>query len=55
MKKNTHGGKRPNSGRKPSKIKTEVVSVRVRVDWVDIIKKVIKDKVEELKDAKKNA
>lgn len=48
-KKETRGGKRPNSGRKPSKIKTEVVSVIVRVDRVETIKKTIKYKVEELK------
>ena len=49
LKKETRGGKRPNSGRKPSPYKTTTVSVRVRIDWVDIIKKAIKDKVEELK------
>ena len=50
MTKKTHGGKRSNSGRKPSLYKTTTVSVRVRIEWVDIIKKAIKDKVEELKE-----
>lgn len=52
-KKETRGGKRPNAGRKPSPYKTTTVSVRVRVDWVDVIKKAIKDKVEELKNKTK--
>ena len=49
MTKKKHGGKRPNSGRKPSKYKTTTVSVRVRIEWVDTIKKAISNKINELK------
>ena len=48
-KKSNHGGKRPNAGRKPSPYKTTTVSVRVRVEWVDTIKKAIANKINELK------
>ena len=50
MKPNpTHGGSRPNSGRKPKPYKTKVLSFRVRVEHVAEVKAVVKDKIEELK------
>lgn len=48
-KKSNHGGKRPNAGRKPSPYKTTTVSVRVRIEWVEVIKKAIAEKISELK------
>jgi len=47
-KKTTHGGSRPNSGRKGKPYKTKVLSFRVRVEHAAEVKKVVKDKIEEL-------
>lgn len=47
-KKSNHGGKRPNAGRKPSPYKTTTVSVRVRIEWADDMRKYIADKKREL-------
>lgn len=47
-KQETRGGSRPNSGRKPKPYKTKVVTFRVREEWVDVIKKTVKDKINKL-------
>lgn len=44
----SRGGKRKRAGRNPSPYKTKTVSFRVRVEWVDDVKSVVKSKVEEL-------
>jgi len=49
-KKETRGGKRPNSGRKKSEIKTTTVSFRVEEKFVAVVKKTVKEKIEELKE-----
>jgi len=46
-KKETRGGKRPFSGRKKVDYQTTTISFRVRVEWVDEIKQMVKDKVTE--------
>lgn len=38
---NTHGGARPNAGRKPSKEKTRIISFRVPESKADALKKEI--------------
>ena len=50
--KNKRGGKRKGAGRKPAPYKTTTIAFRVRVEWVAIIKKLVKKKVEELKKKK---
>lgn len=47
-KKETRGGKRPFSGRKPAPYQTKTVAFRVRLEWVEVIKSTVKDKVAEL-------
>jgi len=47
-KKETRGGKRPFSGRKPVPYQTKTIAFRVRVEWVDVIKSMVKAKVAEL-------
>lgn len=47
-KKETRGGKRPFSGRKHVPYQTKTIAFRVRVEWVDVIKSMVKDKVAEL-------
>ena len=44
-KKETRGGKRPLSGRKKADYETKTISFRVRVEFVEPIKKVVKDYV----------
>lgn len=41
------GGKRKGSGRKPASYKTKTISFRVRVEFVEQIKKIVKDYVSE--------
>lgn len=48
-KKETRGGKRKGAGRKPAEYKTQTIAFRVRVEWVEIIKKAVKKKIQELK------
>lgn len=45
--KETRGGKRPLSGRKKAPYQTVTISFRVRVEFVDGIKKMVKDYVSE--------
>ena len=47
MKKNK-GGKRIGSGRKKADYQTKTIAFRVRVEWVEVIKLTVKDKVAEL-------
>jgi len=42
---NTRGGKRKNAGRKKLDYKTKTISFRVRVEFDEPIKKVVKDYV----------
>ncbi len=48
-KTDNRGGKRPNAGRKKADYKTTTIAFRVRLEWVDEIKQVVKDKVNNLK------
>ena len=43
IKKNTKGGKRVGSGRKKADYETKTIAFRVRVEFVDPIKKMVKD------------
>lgn len=47
MKQNTKGGKRKSSGRKKADYKTKTIAFRVRVEFVEPIKKMVKDYVSE--------
>ena len=47
MKKETRGGKRPLSGRKKADYETKTIAFRVRVEFVEPIKKMVKDYVSE--------
>jgi hypothetical protein len=47
-KKETRGGKRPLSGRKKADYETKTIAFRVRVEFVEPIKKMLKDYVSEL-------
>lgn len=44
----TKGGKRKGAGRKPTPYQTKTIAFRVRVEWVEVIKSTVKDKVAEL-------
>ena len=46
-KKETRGGKRPLSGRKKAEYETKTIAFRVRVEFVEPIKKMVKDYVSE--------
>lgn len=48
MKNKTKGGKRKGAGRKPATYKTKTIAFRVRGEWVEVIKSVVKAKVAEL-------
>jgi hypothetical protein len=41
----TKGGKRKGAGRKPASYKTKTISFRVRVEFVEPIKNIVKDYV----------
>jgi len=45
--KETRGGKRPLSGRKKADYETKTIAFRVRVEFVEPIKKMVKDYVSE--------
>ena len=47
IKKNTKGGKRVGSGRKKANYETKTIAFRVRVEFVEPIKKMVKDYVSE--------
>lgn len=42
------GGKRKGAGRKSAPYKTKTIAFRVRVEWVEAIKSMVKAKVAEL-------
>jgi hypothetical protein len=42
------GGKRVGSGRKKANYQTKTIAFRVRVEWIEVIKSMVKDKVAEL-------
>jgi hypothetical protein len=42
------GGKRKGAGRKPAPYQTKTISFRVRVEWAEVIKLTVIDKVLEL-------
>lgn len=44
------GGKRKGAGRKPADYKTNTIAFRVRVDWIPIIRQIVKTKIQQLKD-----
>ena len=48
MKKEMRGGKRPFSGRKKADYETKTIAFRVRVEWLEVIKSMVKAKVSEL-------
>lgn len=48
MKQNTKGGKRKGAGRKPAPYQTKTIAFRVRVEWIEVIKSIVKAKVSEL-------
>jgi hypothetical protein len=41
--KETRGGKRIGSGRKKSKYETKIISFRVRIEFIEQIKEIVKD------------
>ena len=41
--KETRGGKRIGSGRKKSKHETKIISFRVRIEFIEQIKEIVKD------------
>ena len=41
------GGKRKGAGRKPAPYQTKTIAFRVRVEWVERVKKLVKDAVAE--------
>jgi hypothetical protein len=47
IKKETRGGKRPLSGRKKAPYETKTIAFRVRVEFAEEIKKIVKDYVAE--------
>ena len=47
IKKETRGGKRPLSGRKKADYETKTSAFRVRIEFVEPIKKMVKDYVSE--------
>jgi hypothetical protein len=42
------GGKRKGAGRKPAPYQTKTIAFRVRIEWAEVIKSTVKDKVAEL-------
>jgi len=45
----TKGGKRKGAGRKPAPYQTQTIAFRVRSEWVDEIKTMVKNKLIQLK------
>ncbi len=45
---NTHGGHRKGAGRKPAPYSTIVISFRVREDWAEVIKAVVKSTIKQI-------
>jgi hypothetical protein len=46
-KQKSKGGKRIGSGRKKAPYETKTIAFRVRVEWVEVIKSMVKDKIAE--------
>ena len=46
-KKENRGGKRKGAGRKPAPYQTKTIAFRVRVEFIEPIKKMVKDYVSE--------
>jgi hypothetical protein len=46
-KKENRGGKRKGSGRKKAPYETKTISFRVRIEWVEDIKLMVKNKIKE--------
>ena len=46
--KKTKGGKRIGSGRKKANYQTKTISFRVRVEWIEEIKQLVKNKIQQL-------
>lgn len=46
-KTETRGGKRPHSGRKKADYQTKTIAFRVRIEFVEPIRKMVKDYVSE--------
>ena len=42
------GGKRKGAGRKPAPYQTKTIAFRVRIEWVEVIKSMVKSKISEL-------
>ena len=42
------GGKRKGAGRKPALYQTKTISFRVRVEWIEEIKQLVKNKIQQL-------
>lgn len=42
------GGKRIGSGRKKAEYQTKTIAFRIRMEWVEVIKSMVKNKVSEL-------
>jgi hypothetical protein len=42
------GGKRKGAGRKPAPYQTKTIAFRVRIEWVEEIKLMVKNKIKEL-------
>lgn len=50
--KQNRGGKRIGSGRKPVLYQTQTIAFRVRNEWVDEIKELVKSKINQLQNDK---
>jgi hypothetical protein len=47
-KKTNRGGVRDGAGRKKADYKTKTIAFRVRVEWIDEIKQLVKNKIQQL-------
>jgi hypothetical protein len=48
MKQKNKGGKRAGAGRKKAPYETKTIAFRVRIEWVEEIKLMVKNKIKEL-------
>lgn len=48
MKHRRKGGRRVGCGRKKADYETKTIAFRVRIEWVDIIRSMVKNKITEL-------
>ena len=42
------GGKRKGAGRKPALYQTKTIAFRVRIEWIEEIKQLVKNKIHQL-------